>query len=124
MATGYDHWKAGDFDRDVDDAIAERAEALTAERLTDDKRVQDAIADALGNDYDDVFPACLRRFYIAFDAAQTDIEMADIGLQLFRSLQPSVEGAIREDAYADAVIEHGQNEADGEESQASLKEAA
>lgn len=93
------------------EAIGERADELVAERMADDKRVQDAIADALGDDYDDRFASLLRRFFIAFDAAQTDDRMADAGNSLFSELRPHIESAIRADALLDAEAEQARFEA-------------
>ena len=93
------------------EAIDERADELVAERMSDDKRVQDAIADALGNDYDGVFASDLRRFFIAFDEAQTDDRMADAGNALFRVLRSHVDSAIRADALLDAEAEQARFEA-------------
>lgn len=93
------------------EAIDERADELVAERMSDDKRVQDAIADALGNDYDDRFASLLRSFFIAFDAAQTDDRMADAGNSLFSELRPYIESAIRADALLDAEAEQALFEA-------------
>ena len=93
------------------EAIDERADELIAERMADAKRVQDAIADALGNDYDGVFASMLRRFFIAFDEAQTDDRMADAGNALFRFLRQQVKPLIHSDAMTDAQAEQARFEA-------------
>lgn len=92
-------------------AIDDRADELVADRMTDAKRVQDAIADALGNDCDGVFASDLRRFFIAFDEAWTDDRMADAGNALFRVLRSHVDSAIRADALLDAETEQARFEA-------------
>lgn len=93
------------------EAIDERADDLVAERMTDEKRVQDAIRYALGDDYDDRFASMLRRFFIAFDEAQTDDRMAEVGNDLFCDLRPYVKGAILADALLDAETEQARFEA-------------
>lgn len=101
---GYDDaYPYDDNEEARQEAIDERADELVAERLSDAKRVQDAISDALGNDYDDAFASELRRFFIAFDEAQTDDRMADAGNALFRMLRSHVDSAIRADALLDAA---------------------
>ena len=110
-AAAYDNASPDDYEDARDEAIAERTEELVKERLADDKHVQDAIADALANDYDDVFASALRRFYIAFDEADTNDRMADAGYSLFRDLKQYVEPAIRSDAESDALAEQAAFEA-------------
>lgn len=94
-----------------EEAIAERADELTAERMSDGKRVLDAICDALNGDGDLAIPEALRRFFIAFDEAQTDDRMADAGNSLFRDLRQFVEPLIRADAKQDAEAEQARFEA-------------
>ncbi|HEY1035052.1 MAG TPA: hypothetical protein VGE09_08725 [Pseudoxanthomonas sp.] len=94
-----------------DEAIAFRADELTAERMSEAKLVQDAISDALGNDYDAAFAAELRRFFIAFDEAQTDDRMADAGHALFCFLRQQVKPLIHSDAMTDAQAEQARFEA-------------
>lgn len=94
-----------------DEAIAFRADKLTAARMSEAKLVQDAISDALGNDYDAAFAAELRRFFIAFDEAQTDDRMADAGNAMFRFLRQQVTPLIRADALLEAEAEQARFEA-------------
>lgn len=93
------------------EAIAERANELIAERMSDDKRVQETICDAIGNDCDDAFASELRRFFVAFDAAQTDDRMADAGNALFIFLRQQVRPRIRADAMPEAQAEQSRFEA-------------
>lgn len=93
------------------EAIDERAQDLVAERMSDDKRVLDAICDALNGDGDLAIPEALRRFFIAFDAGQTDDRLADAGNSLFRDLYQFVEPLIRADAETDAEAERARFEA-------------
>ena len=113
-AAAYDNASAYDDAEEArDEAIAERTDELFRERMADDTRVQDALQDMLGDDYDDFFAATLRRFFIAFDAAQTDAGMADAGYALFLDLKPGIERRIRDDASSDANHEQivAENEA-------------
>ena len=93
------------------EAIDERTDELVAERMSDDKRVLEAICDALNGDGDLAIPESLRRFFIAFDAGQTDDRLADAGNSLFRDLYQFVEPLIRADAETDAEAERARFEA-------------
>lgn len=109
MPTSHDHWletRADDEAAEMreearEEWIAERAEQLTAERLKDAGRVKDALSYGAG----DLIEFSLASFFLAFDAAQTDAEMARAALALFRTMTPNVEGRIYEDAKEDATKE-------------------
>lgn len=96
------------------EAVDKRAQDLIADRMSDDKRVQEAICDALGNDCDDAFAPELRRFFTAFDAAQTDDGMADAGNALFIFLRQQVRPRIRADAMLEAQAEQARFEANAQ----------
>ena len=105
--------------------VGERTEELTAERLADDKTVQDAIQDALGNDYDDVFASMLRRFYMAFDASPDEpLSLSSIAVDLFKELRPYVAGAIREEARSDAQREYDKAMDEAAEARDEAREAS
>lgn len=96
----------GDEDEAYRDAwIADRATQLTAVRLRDEGQVNSALSELFTIGAGDALENALTRFYLAFDEAQTDAAMAEAGLAFFRSLQPTVESRIREDAESDAAGE-------------------
>lgn len=109
MPTGHDHWlepSAADEAAEMREEargewIAERAEQLTAERLKDPDRVKDALSYGAG----ELMEFSLASFFIAFDAAQTDADMAHAAMALFRTMTPNVEARIYEDAKEDATRE-------------------
>ena len=109
MPTSHDHWletRADDEAAEMreearEEWIAERAEQLTAERLKDAGRVKDALSYGAG----DLMEFSLASFFLAFDAAQTDAEMAQAALALFRTMAPNVDGLLYEGAKEDATRE-------------------
>lgn len=116
MATAYDNWLESDCG--IDDAsearaeaVSERAAQLTAERLTNEPRVIEAISDYSAEHYE-TLDAVLARFVISFAAAASNEAMAEAGKALRDVLAPAVVAFIRRDAETDAEDEQARLESD------------
>lgn len=108
----YDAWKTGEigdpgtqpnspnYDPTRDELIHERAQELFDEWVADEEKVRDAIEQVPSYDEYD-----LARFFVAFQAARNNDEMAAAALPLFRLLESQVDAALKADADAAAESE-------------------
>jgi hypothetical protein len=129
MATAYDTWLEGNCGIDAaeearEEAIAERTKTLVAQRTADLEHVRAGIEDLMLLERADQLERALARFYVAFDAAQTDAGMAEAARELFRTLSPTVLQRIREDAETDAAAEYDRLQADMAEARAEARALA
>lgn len=118
MPTAYDTWldrsaadEAGDaYEEYRDEWIADRAEELMAVRLRDAGQVKAALGDFFTVDAEDQLETALARFYLAYEEADIDAQMAEAAKVLADTLRPTVEGRIRDESRSDASTEFHRRE--------------
>ena len=101
MASAYDNWLEGNCGvNDAEEArrerVAERRDALVAERMADIEAVTDALDELIGEDYDSdrVVQGCVARFLVRAAAGEVD----EAAAELFRDLRPVIKARIHDEA--------------------------